>query len=169
MTLPIGSLALIFFFPISPLRNIKLSEYSGDLVRGKNLSWGQMSKSVGETSNWAKSYKRNQMLNEVGHRLRLFPSEGTRQISHAETLRLSNDSFCLFRGENKTTSWDCCRLLFVLLGYFKTDLAETKPTQVYSQSSHTQSGAVVAYGWEEQGGGDQHKAERERERKLSSA
>lgn len=31
-TLLIGSLALIFFFPISPLRNIKLSEYRGDLV-----------------------------------------------------------------------------------------------------------------------------------------
>lgn len=42
---------------------------------------------VDQTSKKAKSYKRDQMLNEVSHGLRLFPSEGTRQILDAETLK----------------------------------------------------------------------------------
>ncbi len=57
----------------------------------------------------------------------------------------------------------CAALLY-------TDPAETKATQAHSQSSHMQrtiSRAVVAYGWEEQGGGDLQRG-RGRARKLAS-
>lgn len=57
----------VFFPPIYPLRKIQLSEYRGGLVWGENLSWSQMSKSMGRSIGQATGQsltKRDHMLNK---------------------------------------------------------------------------------------------------------